>query len=69
MTMEHACSRQDTDLHKQTAASKSSRHAPYALKRSLNIIYVPFDLSLVVKTCRARQYGCRCTAKLSEVTG
>ena len=30
-----ACLQQDTELHKQTATSRSSRHAPYSLKRSL----------------------------------
>ena len=68
-----ACLQQDTELHKQTATSRSSRHAPYAysFKRSLIFMHVPFDLSLAVKTCRAtsRQYGSRCTAKLTEVTG
>ena len=67
-----ACLQQDTELHKQTATSRSSRHAPYSLKRSLifnmHNMHVPFDLSLAVKTCRAtsRQYD---TAKLTEVTG
>ena len=36
-----ACLQQDTELHKQTATSRSSRHAPYSLKRSLILCMYP----------------------------
>ena len=65
--MEHACSRIQSYISKQLLLEAPGM----GLGTRLVSIYmhVPFDLSLAVQPCRAWQYGSRCTAKLTEVTG
>ena len=72
-TMEHACSRIQSYISKQLLpeAPGMLQTCSILIEEKSHIMHVPFDLSLAVKTCRAtsRQYGSRCTAKLTEVTG